>query len=58
MEGYEEKILPFISNYRLNLFDYYEYEEFGGFREQGITSLIKEYKLSREGAMEKVALYW
>ena len=33
-------------------------KEFGGSREQGITSLIKEYKLSREGAMEKVALYW
>lgn len=33
-------------------------KEFGGSREQGITSLIKEYKLSKEGAMEKVALYW
>lgn len=33
-------------------------KEFGGSKEQGITSLIKEYKLTREGAMEKVALYW
>lgn len=33
-------------------------KEFSGSREQGITALIKEYRLSREKAMEKVALYW
>ena len=33
-------------------------KEFSGSREQGISALIKEYSLSRENAMEKVALYW
>lgn len=27
-----EEILPFISDYRLNIFDYHDYEEFGQFR--------------------------
>ena len=34
VEGNEEKILPFISNYRLNLFDYHDYEEFGQFHSE------------------------
>ncbi len=34
VKGNEEKIFPFISNYRLNLFDYHEYEEFGQFHSE------------------------
>ena len=34
VEGNEERVLPFISNYRLNLFDYHEHEEFGQCRDQ------------------------
>lgn len=30
----EKKILPFVSNYRLNLFDYHDYENFGQFRSE------------------------
>ncbi len=34
MEGNEEKILPFISNYRLNVFDYHEYDDFSQFHSE------------------------
>ena len=33
-------------------------KELSGSREQGINALIKEYKLSKECAAEKAALYW
>lgn len=33
-------------------------KELNGTREQGIAALIKEYSLSKESAVEKVALYW
>ena len=32
--GNEEKILPFVSNYRLNLFDYHDYDDFDRFRSE------------------------
>ena len=34
VEGNEEKILPFISNYRLNVFDYHEYDDFSQFHSE------------------------
>ncbi len=34
VEGDEEKILPFITNYRLNLFDYHDYDDFGQFHSE------------------------
>lgn len=34
VEGDEEKILPFISNYRLNLFDYHDYDDFDRFQSE------------------------
>lgn len=34
VKGNEEKVLPFISNYRLNLFDYHDYEEFEQFHSE------------------------
>lgn len=34
VEGNEEKILPFILNYRLNLFDYHDYDDFERFRSE------------------------
>ena len=33
-EGMEEEILPFISNYQLNVFDYHDYEDFGQFHSE------------------------
>lgn len=34
VEGNEERILPFVSNYHLNLFDYHDYEDFGQFHSE------------------------
>lgn len=34
MEGKEEKIIPYISNYHLNLFDFHEYDNFGQFHSE------------------------
>ena len=34
VEGNEEKILPFISNYRLNVFDYHEHDDFSQFHSE------------------------
>lgn len=31
IQGTEEKIIPYISNYRLNLFDFHEHDDFGQF---------------------------
>ncbi len=33
-KGYDEKILPYISNYQLNIFDYHEYDDFGQFHSE------------------------
>ena len=29
IKGNEESILPFISDYQMNIFDYHEYDDFG-----------------------------
>ena len=34
VEGNEEKILPYVSNYRLNLFDYHDYDDFDRFHSE------------------------
>ena len=56
VKGNEEKIFPFISNYRLNLFDYHEYEEFGQFHSELQTVFeFLRYSEEKEQMKKKLA---
>lgn len=49
VKEYGEKILPFVSDYKLNIFDYHEYEDFGQFH----TELQSIFEFLRYGADKK-----
>ncbi len=55
VEGNEEKILPFISNYQLNIFDYHEYEDFGRFHSE-LQSVFEFLRYSGEKKQMKAML--
>lgn len=56
VEGNEERVLPFISNYRLNLFDYHEHEEFGQFHSELQTVFeFLRYSEEKEQMKKKLA---
>lgn len=47
MNGNEEKILPFISNYRLNVFDYHDHDDFGQFHSE-LQSVFEFLRYSKD----------
>ena len=56
VEGHEEKILPFVSNYRLNVFDYHDYDSFEQFHSE-LRSVFEvlRYSTDRKILAEKLA---
>ena len=54
-EGNEEVILPFVTNYRLNVFDYHDYEEFGQFRSE-LQSVFEFLRYSEDKRLLKEKL--
>ena len=54
-EGNEELILPFITNYRLNVFDYHEHEEFGQFHSE-LQSVFEFLRYSEDKKLLKEKL--
>ncbi len=66
MEGKEEKIMPYVSDYRLNLFDFHEYDSFEQFhselqmffeflRYSGEKELLKEKMEVHRGQYEELS---
>ena len=47
VQGNEEKVLTFITNYRLNLFDYHDYDDFGQFHSE-LRSVFEFLRYSGE----------
>lgn len=55
VEGHEERILPFVSNYRLNVFDYHDYDSFEQFHSelQSVFEILR-YSTDKEILAEKL----